>query len=764
MSWLVLQLSRDEFVFAEQQPEKNGNTARRRMETPMKLLNSPGRRSLLLAATIAARLVLANGSLQGQAHSPIRPGPDILYEAPAKSPQLENAGIWKAFPILISGVSAYRNGEFLYQDYLYDDRGAGQRALYPKALKDQTHDNAADLVEVRIKPTKNATAVRITYNTLLDPEIVAATLAFGDAVNAATIPFGASGTEPASVFVTVHGHSGVVTDAATGKVLGKAGVVVDMPRRQVEVLVPYEMFDSRAKTVRVAAGTGLWDVAKEAYLAPDQPQAPPPPEPGAARGRGNQRPLPPLPEGHSLFFNVAFRYHEPLNVNSALPFYNDQAQSAALASGDLSPFFADVDFAKLASGITDDSGIPKKGFMNRIVVSHFESAQGRGDAGRLDKSCKQPCIPQFAGRLQPYSIYVPDKEPPASGYGLTLDLHSASATYARWVGQQRMVEEGERGTGSIVVTPFGRGLTGGYYGQSGADVFEVWADVARLYKIDPDYVALTGLSMGAIGSFKLAGQFPDLFAAAAVQVGCPSATVMRNHALVPFMLHTGDADVLTNCRPGDGGALVLPQWLALNQTYVWRDYLKQPHPFSSIPRDWQPYADFLGMKKRASDPAHVVYGVDADMDEPLFGLNSDHAYWVSQLTLRDLTHHLAKDPADPVASRGEPAAYGLIDVFSHGFGKGDPVPNPVVKTSGSFSFGVENYPWPNYDQQEVTWGPAPDITASDEIDVKAENIATVTIDPKRAKVSCRATVHVDSDGPITVKLLGCPNPKVVMEK
>jgi hypothetical protein len=719
-------------------------------------------RLLLPAAAVAAGLFLANDTLRAQASWTVRPGPDILYAAPAKSPQLENAGIWKAPPILISGVSAYRDGEFLYQDYLYDDRGAGQRALYPKALKAQTNDNAADFVELRIKPTKDATAVRITYNTLLDPEVVATTLAFGDAVSAAAIPFGASGTEPATVFVTVHGQSGVVTDAATGKVLGKATVAVDTLRRQVEVRVPYGLFDTRGKTVRVAAGTGLWETARDAYLAPDQPQAPPPPEPGAARGRGNQRPLPPLPPGHSLFFNVAFRYHEPVNLNSILPFYNDQAQSDALANGDLSPFFADVDFAKLASGVTDDSGIPKKGFMNRIVVSHFESAQGRGDAGRLDKSCKQPCIPQFAGRLQPYSIYVPDKAPPASGYGLTLDLHSASATYARWVGQDRMVEEGERGTGSIVVTPFGRGLTGFYYGQSGADVFEVWADVARLYKIDPDYVALTGLSMGAIGSFKLAGQFPDLFAAAAVQVGCPFATVMRNHALVPFMLHTGDADVLTNCRPG--GAQVLGQWLALNQPYVWRNYLKQPHPFSSIPRNWQPYADFLGVKKRAADPPHVLYGVDGDMVEPAFGLNSDHAYWVSHLSLRDMNHHLEKDSNDPVTRNEEPPAYGLVDVFSHGFGKGDPVPNPVVKTSGTFDFGVQNYTWPNYDQQEVTWGPAPEIPVSDVIDIKAENIATVAIDPKRAKITCHATINVDSDGPIDVKLFGCSHPKIVMKK
>src|SRR4051794_7162776 len=53
-----------------------------------------------------------------------KPGPALLYKKPAKSPQLTNSGIWKAKPILVSGASAYRKGEFLYQDWLFDDRGA----------------------------------------------------------------------------------------------------------------------------------------------------------------------------------------------------------------------------------------------------------------------------------------------------------------------------------------------------------------------------------------------------------------------------------------------------------------------------------------------------------------------------------------------------------------------------------------------------------------------------------------------------------------
>src|SRR5690348_15467772 len=178
-------------------------------------------RLLLTVSLIAGPALLAKDAA-GQAQpapNTVREGPDILYAAPAKSLQLENTGIWKAEPILISGVSAYRNGEFLYQDYLYDDRGAAQRALYPEALKAKTGDNAADFVEVRVKPLETETAFRITMQTMLDPDIAATTIAMGDGTKAAALSFGAGGTMPATIFVTVHGSTAVTTDAATGNVI-----------------------------------------------------------------------------------------------------------------------------------------------------------------------------------------------------------------------------------------------------------------------------------------------------------------------------------------------------------------------------------------------------------------------------------------------------------------------------------------------------------------------------------------------------------------
>ena len=44
----------------------------------------------------------------------VAPGPEILHRPPARGPQFENTGVWKAEPTKVCMTSAYRSGEFLY--------------------------------------------------------------------------------------------------------------------------------------------------------------------------------------------------------------------------------------------------------------------------------------------------------------------------------------------------------------------------------------------------------------------------------------------------------------------------------------------------------------------------------------------------------------------------------------------------------------------------------------------------------------------------
>lgn len=465
------------------------------------------------------------------------PGPAILYEAAATPPQLVNTGIWSAPPILISGASAYRDGEYVYQDFLYDDHGADgvvydanqiMQEFYPNSLARYTGTytyptsaaygaNAADLVEFRMKPTSDATAFRITLNTMIDPTVYAFTIALGSSASSIALPHGANVSEPAQVFVTVHGSTGDIIDAATSQVIGTPTVTVDQAHRQVTVLVPYSAYDTRGNSaLRVAEATGLWNNATGAYLLPATTSS------ATVGGGAGALVNPPA------FYNVAFRHTEPsvgaslIGQTTSFTNWRDNTQGTALASGDLSSLYDTVDMTKLAVGTNDDmngqpQGVPTSGHMNRILPSHYEPFQGRDFTGCNGSSAY--CAPEYGSALEPYAVYVPPGAPPSGGYPLTPLLHSLSENYNQYANTRNESQFGARNGGSIVFTTEGRGPDNWYYGLSLAEVFEAWADLERNYPIDNSNVAMTGYSMGGYATFKLGVLYPDLFGTMQPTVG-----------------------------------------------------------------------------------------------------------------------------------------------------------------------------------------------------------------------------------------------------
>ncbi len=215
-----------------------------------------GAAALVALALMAVPAGAASSSLP-TVSSGARPGPDILYAPPPKAPQLENVAPWQAPPILVSGAQAYREGEFLYQDFLYDDHGAagaqdpndpfsGLEQLFSPKHGTLTYptdpvcaNNAADLVELRVKPLASETAFRVTLNTLKAPDRVAFTIALGDSATSKAWPYGAGVSSPAKLFLTVHGATAVLSDATTGAAVAPAPTAaVDVARRQIDVRVP----------------------------------------------------------------------------------------------------------------------------------------------------------------------------------------------------------------------------------------------------------------------------------------------------------------------------------------------------------------------------------------------------------------------------------------------------------------------------------------------------------------------------------------------
>ena len=689
-----------------------------------------------------------------------RPGPDILYAPPPRAPQLENVAPWSAKPILVSGAEAYREGEFLYQDYLFDDRGATvtqdpNDPFDPAAdLFSPKHgtvtyptdpvfaQNAADLVELRVKPLAASTAFRVTLNTLRDPARVAFTVALGTSLAPQAWPFGAGTTSPAQLFLTVHGGTAVLTDAVTGTPITPApSVGVDITRRQFDVRVPHAAWNPTIATVRMAAGVGLWDVAGGMYLKPG-------PTASATQPGGCATACP-------AFFNMAFRTAEPLpkiyspgGANTIVEggigvkldgtWWRERQQGDVLATGDVSTFNAMVDFSKLASAVDDESQVPQTGHFDRVFASNFNYGDGADYTIKCFPSNPVDCPGRYHGQLQPYAVYVPTKPIPAAGYGLVLSMHGLSANYNEFLGSHEASQLGERGTGSILASPEARGPDGFYHGYAETDVFEMWADVARNYRLNPDLTDVSGYSMGGEGTYLLATRWPDLFARAFPIVGPPTSAVsytsLRN---VPVLAWYGQTDELV------GPEMSEQTFLHAFQAGIRYDhwiFTPAGHITEGNNDEYTPAADFLGAHTVERNPAHVTYALDPTLDYTTDG-PANHAYWLSGLSTRT------------------GGSTGSIDASSHGFGVGDAPVLPLALGAGTLNGGSHG-PLP-YQRRTLDWGPAPAAPIGDALDVTATNVAAATVDVARARIDCNATLHVTSDGPLSLHFTSCPNTVLV---
>jgi hypothetical protein len=703
-----------------------------------------------------------------------RPGPPILYAPPPRAPQLENTGIWEAAPILISGASAYRNGEFLYQDFLFDDHGANSTlenvvdiAAGLSTVADDLFSrrggsyrypddpvyagNAADLVEFRVRALDDATAFRVTLNTLLDADRVALSLALGEGDEPLMLPRGAQVQVSARWALTVFEQQAELVDLASGEVLAaKLPVSVDFERTQIEWRVPRAVWDPGRERVAMALGVGLWDAAAGSYLLPGP--MPTDTTPGGALGLAGTPPA---------FFNIGFRYNEPgtellpslftdLVLNTA--WWRNKQQGAALAAGNIDAFRAHVDFGNLRDGRSDDmtnqpGGTPTVGAISRIFASRFSHAPGVDPAN--DCGGAGGCRGRFGGQLQPYALYVPERDAPEGGFGFTLLMHSLAANVHQYHATNHQRQLGERGRGYLVATPAGRGPDGWYVETAGADAFEVWNDVARHYPLNPDYAATSGVSMGGYGSFRFATRYPDLFARAHTIVGPPAVGVwvpplqaspgpqsntfeaLASLRHVPILSWAATTDELV---PYPGPLTQAQELDRLGYRYRFESYAPAEHLTFSFNDEYQPGADFLGDHAVVRNPAHISYVVNPRMDFTTVGMVADHVYWLSGLTTRD----------------GEP---GTVEALSAAFGETDAEVSATEFGAGVLTGGA--LPGIAYVSQSRDWGATGSVPADNRLELTLRNIATLTVHPERARLDCNAAVDVDSDGPVEIRFAGC---------
>jgi hypothetical protein len=204
---------------------------------------------------------------------------------------------------------------------------------------------------------------------------------------------------------------------------------------------------------------------------------------------------------------------------------------------------------------------------------------------------------------------------------------------------------------------------------------------------------------------------------------------MRN---VPLLAWNATADELVNLQT----TLDAVQSLTTDGIRFTEDiFTAADHLTLATNDEYGPGAAFLGAHRVDRNPMHVTFVVDPPQDSKPAHVVADHAYWLSDLTRRSV------------------GTVGTIDVRSEGFGYGDPQPQGTATGAGVLT-GGSKLAMP-YTQIRQTFSARPRTPKRDRLDIVASNVRTMTIDVSRARVTCHARVHVNTDGPLTIRLAGC---------
>jgi pimeloyl-ACP methyl ester carboxylesterase len=370
----------------------------------------------------------------------------------------------------------------------------------------------------------------------------------------------------------------------------------------------------------------------------------------------------------------------------------------------------------------------------------------------------------FAGRYQPYGVWVPERlREPAP---LVVFLHGTGSNHLSNASRS-LFGPGRFDVPAIVVEPLGRGGSCGYFGPAEQDVLDVMADVARRFAIDDDRVVLTGISQGGFGTFRLGELYPDRFSALLPLVGqsalVPEIEMMisggepfmpdalENLCNLPVRMVNGRLDPQKNAFAGnvpDLDALALQR---LEYDFRYWQLLRRGHEV--IPELTNSVLlDALELR-RDRDPARVVYSAEPFLDvcDSTTGLELRHAgaYWVSDIVVRGEEF-----------TRGDK---GTVDVTCLTRADRARTAHPYAVVDGNtqrsrdlMGPNPQAHGFDEWVEQGVRLTPGPPQSVDNGFDATLTHVASVTLDVARMGIDVRrdVTAVVHGDGRSRVVLAG----------
>jgi hypothetical protein len=714
--------------------------------------------------------------------------------------------LWTAEPAMISHAGVYRDREFVWQDYLYDDRGANTDGRdrfdaplgtpgpdpndpvnprmspaplinwagdYSYASPDGTYvPNVADFIEFRVAQDKSAVHYRFRMGDMTAPDsaVIAMCVDEDDSIASGveTWPRGANHVEQLGCerIYTIWGTGGEVVDTAgTPQDLAAVGasVVADADEALITLVVPKAYADPGRARWRYYIASGVWDAEALGWAAP----TPVPTHVGAPVATGGN---PLAPNIYDLLSNN----HEP---NST---WNEEKQANDLAAHKLLEHYLDVDFSRLAEA-RNDPDPQLTGVVVHIYHSQHPMAQGRG-------TFVDGANAIYAGPWVPYTAVIPSNYYEDQARAFPFDFcmhplgtnHNVEVFYAEafarrdydpvvtgvypstgYLGFSQITSLIDRQQ-LIHACVLGRGEGVGYQGGDGlVDALEVEADIHARYRIDPERGTVHGVSLGAIGTWYVSRLYPERYAAAMPYIftsdlasgGIEDTPTLKNLYNLPVYYSIGSLDEFGQGANGDPMADQLEEY---GNEYLFLHYLLREHE-GRIEQDFLPFvAQLAYTRSRVKDPARVRYVFEPGMfSDKMPGEGS--AYWVDGMSLRDAAAPSAEIDVTSLARADQLPRHQVVlrGVYTNP----DRLYNAEIRglfrlTRAEFDALWHPEVWePGWEGvPTVTDSDLPEVATSNGFTLTATNLGTVTLDADRMKLGRNAAYTVVTDGPLEIHL------------